>query len=1026
MPAVPLIDKIAQTVRFEFDPEDAIINPFVVNRLRQEFGIRIEDTGLVFEEVLAQLTTAGIQHFDPEVYMIGNFHHHRFEVIKELEELLDGSIAPHLAVLLGDESNVTQSDLAYSNQLLFPADPDQLDVYAAFRSENLVVQGPPGTGKSQVLANLLSKLIHAQNSALVISEKRVALEIIQRKLGTFGLDELCFVTTSETSSKEVISALKVAWIHYEQFKEVPKQNLLLSEQYFHKLQLQLDLLNDSSLYGGVGYSTFIKLVDGRDLSSVEYLSELPETAIWLQHKTEVTKLFDLGINHFVGMTVPGIFRSDTFGRLDRSLRDWIKQLDDLNSLFQLNTWGDLQKAMKKAALCQHFSSAEFTRFERILTPDSKEQKQFLKLYRKYLKEKSIFGTLEMERNNWMIPPSESETETLLSLLKEKTLIGKWRFAKQWKKVSRIAAIKAENVLHQWRAYLHQKAIIAQIEIDFCDFGITHLPAEVEMLHLQISAYRSEEYEEWQLIKPVERARLAGANSVLGKLHSDLKMHFRLKEENQLHSFLVGYLERIELLTEKCALIRELPDTIIRNLEKFASATEMELAVCKHNLVQLSSRFPGLNSFRPEQLLDLIHTIVHDQELEATHFAQSIKHAIASRFVYYHELLRTPSAKLTQEEKELKATLKKGKAILVREFAKTRSHPSLRELYASEAAIWLRLLKPVWLSNPSQVARCFPMQEGLFDAVIFDEASQIPLQNALGSIQRSNRVLVTGDSQQMGPASYFKSGPSEVVDVLHQSSFYWKNLQLSHHYRSEHPGLIAFSNRHFYNDGLVTYPSVKQEEKAIEWHYCEKGLYSDRVNEVEATTVANFIELVLDRKEVPGIVAFSEAQLNAIYTKLNSASKLKLEERIENGTLFFKALEHVQGEECDHLIISLGYGKDPEGNFHMRFGPLNARNGSKRLNVLLTRARKKIDFFSSVTGDDFQISSNEAVDLLRKFLQELKAGFATSNTGFPFGLYPKVQVDKLVFHDIHEHLKNAQELVTLIRVLESRGWKIEFQ
>ena len=247
MPAVPLIDKIAQTVRFEFDPEDAIINPFVVNRLRQEFGIRIEDTGLVFEEVLAQLTTAGIQHFDQEVYMIGNFHHHRFEVIKELEELLDGSIAPHLAVLLGDESNVTQSDLTYSNQLLFPADPDQLDVYAAFRSENLVVQGPPGTGKSQVLANLLSKLIHAQYSALVISEKRVALEVIQRKLGAFGLDELCFVTTSETSSKEVISALKVAWKHYEQYKESPKQNLLLSEQYFHKLQLQLDLLNDSSL-----------------------------------------------------------------------------------------------------------------------------------------------------------------------------------------------------------------------------------------------------------------------------------------------------------------------------------------------------------------------------------------------------------------------------------------------------------------------------------------------------------------------------------------------------------------------------------------------------------------------------------------------------------------------------------------------------------------------------------------------------------------------------------------------------------
>lgn len=145
-----------------------------------------------------------------------------------------------------------------------------------------------------------------------------------------------------------------------------------------------------------------------------------------------------------------------------------------------------------------------------------------------------------------------------------------------------------------------------------------------------------------------------------------------------------------------------------------------------------------------------------------------------------------------------------------------------------------------------------------------------------------------------------------------------------------------------------------------------------------------------------------------------------------GTAFFKALENVQGEECDRLIISLGYGRNVDGEFHMRFGPLNTKNGSKRLNVLLTRAKRRIDFFSSVQSSDFKISDNEAVDLLRRFLAHIEVGFLPeASFDFPMDLCPHMKQNTLSFGQIYQKISDANELVTLTRVLESRGWKVRF-
>jgi hypothetical protein len=1024
-PCIAVLNKIDQTVRFEIDQELAFINPFLLLRLKRDFDVHIPAELQTSADLSAFLEEKKFGKCHSDKLFVGNFHHHRFEQIKELEELVEITPSANVAQLLGDESKHQPAVLELTRQILFPSDPDQQAVFRSFLVDNTVVQGPPGTGKSQVLANLIAKLIAGSHSAVVISEKRVALEVIKKKLNEFDLGCLCFIATSETITRDVLAELKENWGTLENRSVEHRKNLMLSEQYLHKLQMQLDILNDPSQFGGVGYTRFSQLIKGNDLKKVEFRSDLPDTSTWLEANEHAEKIFKSDLQLFIGFLSPSILKNDLFFQLDRTVQQLLSELTQLNEHFSIDNWSDLHNAMKKAALCQVFSSADFRRYEAILTPDSKEQKKFIKLYKKYIQLKTGLAPFESEKQHWIYEPSLTQTESLLNDLKDRSYIGKWRFKKQWKKLARISDSYAETILLKWKQYLSHLNSISQIEVEFCDLGIIEPINSVEQLYLSLHAFSETDYASWRQIPLEERVQFAGANQALNRLYHELKTYFRFKETTHLSPFLNGFLVHFEELTQLRSELLNIQEIVLRNLAEFDSFESMNMAVLKANQVRFNGHFPAYADFQPTSLLDQVHRIVEEQQDEAKLFAQNILDEQTRRFNEFHELLRTPSTKLSSGEKELKARLKKGKAILVKEFGKTRSFPSMRELFASDARFWIQLFKPIWLSNPAQVAKCFPMEEGLFDVAIFDEASQIILQNALGSIHRAKRVLVAGDNQQMGPSTYFKTQSGEAIDILHQASFYWKNVSLKHHYRSEHPGLIAFSNHHFYKGQLQAFPSFKQEKQAIEWHFCEKGVYEERKNEKEAKMVAKHLESLLDSTEVLGIVAFSETQLETIYQALSTKGKIKLEERMEEETAFFKALENVQGEECDRLIISLGYGKNPEGEFHMRFGPINSKNGSKRLNVLFTRARRKIDFFTSVKGEDFQISSNEAVDLLRQYLQQLESESFTANCGFPYDLFPTINVDQLIFHHIHSALIRAEELVTTINVLEKRGWKVVF-
>jgi len=307
-------------------------------------------------------------------------------------------------------------------------------------------------------------------------------------------------------------------------------------------------------------------------------------------------------------------------------------------------------------------------------------------------------------------------------------------------------------------------------------------------------------------------------------------------------------------------------------------------------------------------------------------------------------------------------------------------------------------------------------------LVVDEASQMPLCNGVGAVYRSKRAVIVGDEQQMSPTSYFKAGQNTVETILHQASYYWKQLALTYHYRAQNPALMLYSNANFYENKLRLFPTP-EKEVPIELITVE-GVYEERKNTVEAQQTAVSIKNVLKTENSIGVVAFSQAQLAEVIENLSSEEQQLMNENQH----WMQSLENVQGDQCDHLIISLGYGYNPEGKFHLRFGPLSNAFGSRRLNVLMSRARKKITFIRSVKASDFPISDKEGVDGLRKLMLYLEQSKHFSQK-FDFStIFKDVEVqDKyLIVSKFYRNELQALPLIVNYKILTEKGWKIKLK
>jgi hypothetical protein len=299
------------------------------------------------------------------------------------------------------------------------------------------------------------------------------------------------------------------------------------------------------------------------------------------------------------------------------------------------------------------------------------------------------------------------------------------------------------------------------------------------------------------------------------------------------------------------------------------------------------------------------------------------------------------------------------------------------------------LRPVWMASPETVAQVFP-REPIFDVVVFDEASQCRLEEALPVLVRGKRVTIAGDPRQLPPTRFFESAVAasdddgdvdsdqelfeiqqgETEDLLGAAlGLDIQQCYLDVHYRSRSADLIEFSNEHFYGSRLQPipgHPSRRPKLPPVRLVRAD-GVYEKRGNEVEAERVVEIVRELLGRKDPPsiGVACFNLQQRNLIVEKLDEAAEEDVpfarklaEARARRGAgsfegLFVKNLENVQGDERDHIIISTTYGPGPNGKFYRRFGPLGRAGGGRRLNVLVTRAREQVHVVTSIPAEAYR-------------------------------------------------------------------------
>ncbi|MEV1142276.1 DUF4011 domain-containing protein [Micromonospora sp. NPDC049799] len=334
-----------------------------------------------------------------------------------------------------------------------------------------------------------------------------------------------------------------------------------------------------------------------------------------------------------------------------------------------------------------------------------------------------------------------------------------------------------------------------------------------------------------------------------------------------------------------------------------------------------------------------------------------------------------------------------------ELRRKRGGRSFRELFEQYPDAVLALT-PCVLVSPASAANFLAPGSQRFDLVIFDEASQIRVAEAIGAMGRGGAVVVVGDSRQMPPSTFMQAshtaddvdevdGPvlEDLESILSESvESGLPQRWLSWHYRSHDESLIAFSNRYYYDNKLSSLPSPGASSSAgITWRRVD-GQYDrggSRTNEVEAQAILADITRRLHDPATAGqsigVVTFNIQQRDLILNLLEDSADPIIREHLSAAVgepIFVKNLENVQGDERDVVLFSLAFSTNPEtGQLPLNFGPLSQAGGERRLNVAITRARRQVVLFSSFDPSDIDLSRTSAVGTqhLRAYCEMAAAG-----------------------------------------------------
>jgi len=921
----------------------------------------------------------------------------------------------------------------------------------ATKSQVTVIQGPPGTGKSQTITNLIAEALAKGKKVLFVSEKRAALDVVYTRLKQANLTSQAVLIHSSDLNKQSLynSFLELSdSSHNPQTDEnwdVLTENLdtLKSEinDYYRILEITH---NPSGLFISDLFAIYSDLViDKLNINiaqklSIYSFSDLKTICDMLNElQNKITTIQDYSNHPWLHRKSNTILTS-SFKQLVSDLAGKIKLSEKTISQIkmQINALGVTNvDALPSSNILMNLEELDippdWIDFASQFYTDLAE----LRVYQKEIQE--ISKTIEIESANYDLITKDADNDIIRQMELYYSISRSmldwctptfWKMKKYrdqyvtaWDGTNK--PFKSHRLIRE--AILKFKAlpknIFMPLMINLSDPQtvtlacqaihpilkiINELGDTTRQLGLPITRFNLESAVKIKNIFSdlhIQKINLENEIDLLNRLKNDLAQYFEEPLPNNTfiegfnYDFLIEKIGDLETLDKvdlslnsiktsyNCDLSKEF---LIENLIPIHTSWGQSVceSVIKWWIDEIITQHPELRNFERNSFHK---KIIAFKKLEN-------EHRISAREFVNNTFSKRWGGGFGEFE---------GLSLLKKEANKQRKVLSPREIMEHGALSTMLKLKPCWLMSPLSISQVLPITMGLFDIIIFDEASQVRVEDAVPSIFRAKSMVVVGDPKQMPPTNFFSA--IELADdddeneeelsqsILDLATQIYPSEILEWHYRSRSESLIAFSNRAFYGGRLIAVPNpyFLTEGDVIKFHEINDAFFGQKSgNIVEAENVVDRLSELLQTHpdKSLGVIAMGQSQMIAIEDAIEqrSLSDARFKNGIERARshcdndsdagFFVKNLENVQGDERDIILISIGYAPSVPGKkMYMNFGPLSKQGGARRLNVAITRAKEKIEVFCSfdpnqIATEEKDLGKNPDLVLLGRYLKYAKA------------------------------------------------------
>ncbi len=1038
--------------------EEYAVNSTLLEFLKQEFNIDIRGLdgklqGLKISEILAMVRMEIAEMKGWAVYddcFIAAFSFSRYQMWQDIRKNVgEFSKNPIVAAMLGnkayadtDEVAVKKEDETSPAEVLTPlwADSSQWEAIALSKTGcTFVLHGPPGTGKSQTITNIICNALHDGKRVLFVAEKQAALSVVKKRLDASGVGEFCLELHSDKTNKsevlqklssvlalagsgeeasvyeksERITELKdslyqpLAALHkkrrlgvsvYEAmlicFENADAPDVMNIESVFYdkltreKIERYERLIRRAAVSakecGGVYNSPFsnVYLTEyDKDVRNAVYCSSEVIIAEIKHLKSYLALFLDLYRQRISRLTRKKLKSLEQLARMlsDGSLNEYFNEDEEqFHAFFNANRRLDVNLA------------AYFRRFKKLVELKKEEKRELVEFLRgesDFSKSKTVNDIVKrLSKVSVDGLPDDARLPSLellsgiaedMDVVKNNTKLSE-KFSSAFGKTDFIDGRKK----YLEKLYkLHELAADVFVDYNADSFNGTCIEAK--------SGYAS----------PVNEGLLrslscfASAEKAFNKTIKADKN--KIPEEEVLEQYVAqagALIENVDMLANWCSYRADAEELKKEGLTFITDALENG-GVNADNVIASFEKNVYKNFLQTAIPLDPVlarfSQALQEENTEALRYALDEYAALCRKQLRYELITRLPTAST-----EGKCSIE---LMNFSRFAKNNLRGmSVRKLF-DEIPELLKTAAPCMLMSPATVAQYLRPENGLFDLVIFDEASQMPTAEAIGSLARGRSAVIVGDPKQLPPTSFFNANYVDEENIENEDmesilddclSLGVKQKHLTWHYRSKHESLIAFSNNMYYGNKLCTFPSPDAPDSHVRLNLVEDGVYDrgfTKRNKAEAEALVKDVirrlkDPALSRSSI-GIVTFSNVQRDYIDRKLSAAILAAgLEEKAYDveEPIFVKNLENVQGDERDVILFSVCYGPDKNGRISLNFGPLNQAGGWRRLNVAASRAREEMVVFSSIRGAmiDLSKTNSKGVAGLKAFLEFAEKGKTT--------------------------------------------------